>query len=132
MAMRIASGLPDGTEVLMERLVHCALEVHRRLGPGYLERIYGVAYGIELTATGIPFERERPVAVRYRDAYIDGQRVDFIAAGQVVVELKAVASLDPIFYAKLISYLRSTGCRAGLLINFNTRLLKEGIKRVVL
>ena len=81
--LRVHSVLPEATELLMEKLVNCAFEVHRRLGPGYLERIYGIAYGIELTLNGVPFERERAVSVRYRDRDIQGQRVDFIADGQV-------------------------------------------------
>jgi GxxExxY protein len=87
---------------------------------------------LELAAAGLPFERERAVAVNYRGTLIGGQRVDLIVANSVIVEIKAVARLDPVFQAKLISYLKTTGLRAGLLINFNMPLLKEGLKRIVL
>lgn len=79
----------------------------------------------------MPFERERAVAVRYRDVAIPGQRVDFVVANEIIVEIKAVTRMDPVFQAKLISYLRTTGMRVGLLINFNTLLLKDGMKRVI-
>lgn len=126
------SVLPPETDALIARIIGCALMVHRELGPGFLESIYVAALAIELTDEGIPFERERPVVVRYRGRLIPGQRVDFIVSNTVILEIKAVAALDPIFQAKLISYLRTTGLRVGLLMNFNSRLLKEGIKRVVL
>ena len=86
---------------------------------------------IELTVNSIPFEYERAITVTYRDTTISGQRVDLIVANVLILELKAVSRRDPVFQAKLISYLRTTGIRAGLLINFNLPLLKEGIKRVV-
>ena len=94
--------------------------------------VYATALSIELSTRGVAFERERAISVGYRGTLIPGQRVDFIVAELVIVEVKSVARLDPIFQAKLISYLRTTGLRAGLLINFNSMLLKEGLKRVVL
>ena len=87
---------------------------------------------MELAAKGIAFERERAIWVEYRGTRIPGQRVDLIVANSVIVEVKSVARLDPIFQAKLISYLRTTGMRTGLLMNFNSMLLKEGLKRIVL
>ena len=80
----------------------------------------------------IPFECERPIVVNYRGTAISGQRIDLIVGGEVIIEVKAVARIDPIFQAKLMSYLRTTKLRAGLLINFNVPLLKEGIQRIVL
>jgi GxxExxY protein len=108
-----------------------AIEVHRQLGPGFLERIYKDALCIELLARGISFERERAVVVRYRDVPIPGQRIDLIVGGQVIVELKAAVRVDPISEARLISYLRTTGLRLGLLMNFNAHTLKDGLKRIV-
>ncbi len=131
MPLSIFSTLPDETEALIERVIGAAIEVHRRLGPGFLESIYLRAMCIELAANSIPFECERPITVTYRDTPISGQRVDLIVANSLILELKAVSRMDPVFQAKLISYLRTTGIRAGLLINFNLPLLKEGIKRVV-
>jgi GxxExxY protein len=131
MPLSIVSTLPEETEVLIERVIGAALEVHRRLGPGFLESIYLRAMCIELAARSIPFECERSITVIYRDTPISGQRVDLIVANALILELKAVSRMDPVFQAKLISYLRTTGIRAGLLINFNLPLLKEGIKRIV-
>ena len=132
MPLLVSSTLPSETEAVIERVIGCALAVHRQLGPGFLESIYATAMALELAAAGLPFERERTVSVSYRGALIGGQRVDLIVADAVIIEVKAVARLDPVFQAKLISYLKTTGLRAGLLINFNTALLKEGLKRVVL
>ena len=132
MALLISSTLPDETEAVVSEIIGCALTVHRTLGPGFLESIYTTALAMELSVNGIAFERERSISVSYRGIAIPGQRVDFIVADSVIVEVKAVARLDPIFQAKLISYLRTTRLRAGLLINFNSMLLKEGLKRIVL
>jgi len=132
MPLLISSTLPEDTEMVLSRVIGCALTVHRELGPGYLESIYATALAVELSANRLPFERERAVSVNYRGTLIPGQRVDFIVANSVIVEIKSVARLDPIFQAKVISYLKTTGLRAGLLINFNTALLKEGLKRIVL
>ena len=87
---------------------------------------------VELAASGLSFESERPVKVRYRDVSISGQRVDLIVEGLIIVELKAVLKLDEVHRAQLISYLRSTGLRGGLLINFRVAVLRRGLRRVVL
>ncbi len=125
------SVLPEETDALITRIIGCAITVHRELGPGFMESIYSAALCLELEANRIPFELERPIAVSYRGHPIGGQRVDFIVDDAVILEIKAVARLDPVFQAKLISYLRTTGLRVGLLMNFNTPLMKEGIKRFV-
>ena len=132
MAVAVFSTLPEETEALLQRIIGCALKVHRQLGPGFLESVYTEALFIELEVQGIPFERERAVVVTYRHRKIPGQRVDLIVGGAVIVEIKSVARLDPLFQAQLISYLRTTGLRAGLLVNFNSELLKDGLKRIVL
>ena len=132
MAISAFSTLPEETEALMERVIGCALAVHRQLGPGFLENIYCRALCIELEFAGIRYERERSLVLQYRGRTIGAGRVDLIVGGAVVVEIKAVTNLDPVFQAQLLSYLRATGLRAGLLINFNAPLLKHGIKRVVL
>jgi GxxExxY protein len=95
---------------------------------GHLQR----ALGYELKQAGLPFERERPIAVPYKDVQIPGQRVDLIVSNAVIVEVKAVTHFIPVHQAQLMSYLRTTGIRAGLLMNFNKMLLKEGLKRVVM
>jgi len=122
----------SGAERAMHEAIGCAIAVHRELGPGFLESIYRKAMYLELEARGLTFERERPVRVVYRGVEIPGQRVDLIIEGLIVVELKSVAQLAGVHRAQLISYLRTTGLRGGLLINFDVRVLKDGIQRIVL
>ena len=124
--------IPADVELVASAVIGAAIEVHRRLGPGFLEKIYQEALSLELDARRMPFERERAVAVIYRGVSIPGQRIDLIVAAKVVVELKAAPRLDPASEARLISYLRTTNLRLGLLLNFNGRTMKEGIKRIAL
>ena len=84
-----------------------------------------------MTARGLSHEAERPICVRYRGVEIPGQRVDLIVGGLIVVELKAVARFDQIHEAQVISYLKLSGCKIGLLINFNVKVLKYGVRRLV-
>jgi GxxExxY protein len=87
---------------------------------------------IELENHGMTYERERPIHVNYRGIAIPGQRVDLIIQGLIVVELKSVTRLDEVHRAQLISYLRTTGLKGGLLVNFRVRVLKDGLQRIVL
>jgi GxxExxY protein len=117
---------------LISRVIGRAIRVHKELGPGFLERIYATALAFELEEEGIPFERERSVVVNYRDVLpISGQRIDFVVADSVILEIKAVSRIEPIFEAKMISYLRTTKIKVGLIMNFNVLLLKDGIRRIV-
>ncbi len=131
MLTRISSTLPDDVEAVATEVIGAAIEVHRALGPGFLERIYLEALCLELSARRIAFERERPIAVTYRGVDIAGQRLDLLVEGVLIIELKAVARPDPIHESKVTSYLRATGLRLGLLINFNEKLLKAGVRRIV-
>lgn len=119
------------TELVATEIIGAAIEVHRARGPGFLEKIYQEALCLEFDARGLRFERERAVAVHYRGQAIPGQRIDLIVGGCVLVELKAATRIDMSHEAKMISYLRTTGLRLGLLLNFNCRTLREGIKRIV-
>jgi GxxExxY protein len=130
--MRTASPLSPQAERAMHRTIGCAIAVHRALGPGYLESIYKAAMCIEFDSRGLSYARERSEEVSYRGIAIPGQRIDLIVDGLIVVELKAVESLAEIHSAQLISYLRTTGLRGGLLVNFRVRVLKDGLKRIVL
>jgi GxxExxY protein len=130
--MHVLSPLTAEAERTMTETIGCAIRVHRALGPGFLESIYKKAMRLELEASGLSYESERPVRVRYRDVEITGQRVDLIIEGHIVVELKAVVRLDEVHRAQLISYLRTTGLRGGLLINFRVAVLQRGLRRVVL
>jgi GxxExxY protein len=132
MLTRVPSNLPETTEHIVERIIGCALEVHRELGPGYLEKLYHTAMRIELGLQGLQYRAELPLGISYKGHALHGQRIDLIVESLVVVEVKAVARLEPIHESQVVSYLRSTNARVGLLINFNTRLLRGGLKRVVL
>jgi GxxExxY protein len=131
-AMRVASPLSVEEERLMHQTIGCAIAVHRALGPGFLETIYKKAMCIEFEKRGLAYECERTITVTYNGVAIPGQRIDLVIGNLVIVELKAVAGLEEIHRAQLISYLRTTGLRAGLLINFRVRVLKDGLRRVVL
>ena len=117
---------------VMARVIGAAISVHRALGPGFLESIYHKAMIVELRARELAFEHERPVRVTYRGVDLPGQRIDLIVEELVVVELKSVARLDDVHWAQVISYLKTTKLRAGLLINFRVPVLYKGIKRIVL
>ncbi|HEY3162352.1 MAG TPA: GxxExxY protein [Vicinamibacterales bacterium] len=130
--MRRKSPLEPEADRLMTHTIGCAIAVHRALGPGFLESIYRKAMCVELEARGLPYEVERPVCVSYRGVDIPGQRIDLIVGGLIVVELKTVVRFDRVHVAQVISYLKTTGLRGGLLINFRVPLLVKGLKRIVL
>lgn len=118
---------------LSKLIIGAAIEVHRQLGPGLLESAYEECLAYELSLRQIPFERQKPVPVVYKGIQLDcGFRLDFLVGGMVVVELKAVDQLAPIHDAQVITYLKLTGCKLGLLLNFNELRLREGIKRLAL
>jgi GxxExxY protein len=114
------------------QVVEAAMEVHRQLGPGYLESVYEEALCIELEARGIPFVRQAIFSVTYKGRKIADSRLDILVGNRLIVELKAVDCIAPIHRAQVISYLKMTGNKLALLINFNVPLLKEGIKRIIL
>jgi GxxExxY protein len=115
-----------------ERVIAAAMEVHSVLGPGLLESVYHHALARELSLRGVPFASQVAVPVRYKDFSIEpALRVDLVVADAVIVEIKSVAALEEIHRAQLLTYLRLSGLQAGLLINFNTTALRQGLKRVV-
>jgi GxxExxY protein len=122
----------DKTNQLTQRIIGCAIEVHRQLGPGLLESIYEAALVVELDLASIPYSRQIAVPVRYKNQTIGEHRLDLLVADQVVVGLKSVERHEAVFDAQLLTYLKLTGCPLGLLINFNAPLLKHGIKRMIL
>jgi len=129
--LRIPTSLPDGLEALVHTTIGCALEVHRELGPGFLERIYQEALCAELTARSIRFDREWPVTVMYRGHAVGGHRLDLVVERRLIVEIKTVDRLDRVHVTQLLSYLAATKLRVGLLMNFRAETLKQGIRRVV-
>jgi len=117
---------------LSNKVIGAAIEVHKHLGSGLLESVYRDCLAHELAERGIFVEREVAMPVRYKGVEFSvGYRADLIVEKRIIVELKAVDSLQPIFTAQLLSYLRMSGLKLGLLINFNVAKLADGIKRVV-
>jgi GxxExxY protein len=123
--------IPEEDEELGRRVIGAAIEVHRILGPGFLESIYETALCYELSIQGIPFEYEKELLVPYKDLKIPGQKFDILVAGRILLELKTVEAIAPIHQAQLLSYLKATGLRLGFVINFKVLVLKDGIKRLV-
>ena len=122
---------PNALKQLTERIIGCAIEVHRQLGPGLLEGTYEAALCIELQGAGLSFVRQPIFPVVYKGQLIGEYRLDLIVQDAVVVEIKSVERFDPIFEAQVLTYLQVTGKKVGLLLNFNSRLLRDGIKRYV-
>jgi len=117
---------------LTEIIIGAAIEVHRNLGPGLLESAYEACLEFELKKRGLRVERQVGLPLRYKEEHLDcGYRLDLLVNGVVIVEVKAVNEIAAIPHAQLTSYLKLSGCRVGLLINFNVMLLKDGIKRIV-
>ena len=123
--------IPKDVNRASKVVLDAAIEVHRHLGPGLLEGVYERALVHEFGLRGAVVRRQVPVRVRYKDIEIDGQRLDLLVEPGVIVEVKAVERLLQIHEAQLMSYLKSTDIRVGLLINFGQKLLKDGIKRIV-
>ncbi len=119
-------------DALARRVVAAALEVHRHLGPGYLESFYEAALAIEMEAQGIPFVRQAPISVTYNGHAIGEGRVDLVVGSELLVELKTVEQLAPVQKAQVIAYLKAMHLRLALLINFNVPVLRDGIRRIVL
>ncbi len=116
---------------LTNQIIGAAIEVHKAFGPGLLESIYEDCLAVELRLRGIPFERQKPIPLKYKGYKVGANlRIDLLVANKVVVELKSVNMLLPIHEAQLLTYLKLTQCSTGLLINFNVPLLKKGIKRM--
>lgn len=114
-------------------IIGAAIEVHRVLGPGLLESAYEACLVHELRLKNLRIEYQKPLPVFYKDVKLDcGYRLDLVVENQVIVEVKAVNSLLPVHEAQLLSYLKLSDCRRGLLINFNVKMLKEGIRRIIL
>jgi GxxExxY protein len=118
--------------VLTERIIGCAIEVHRNLGPGLLEQTYEAAMCVEMGHRQITFERQALFPIGYKGIKISEHRVDLIVERCVVVELKSVDRYDPVFMAQILTYLRCTGLKVGLLINFHGRVLRSGVRRFLL
>ena len=126
----IPSDMPENA--ITERIIKCAIAVHRELGPGLLENVYEEAMDLECKAEGLLVSRQFKVPVVYRGQTIGEYKPDMLINDLVIVEIKSVERYDPVFEAQVLTYLKITGKRVGLLINFNSRLVKDGIKRFIL
>ena len=120
-------------EDLTRKIIGAAIEVHRQLGPGLLESVYQACLARELDLCGLHFEQQKDLPVEYKGVRLEsGLRLDFIVDDKVVIEIKSIEALHPIHEAQLLTYLKLTGCKVGLLINFNTAILTKSIVRKVL
>lgn len=124
--------IPEATDRIAAAVVDAAFKVHTTLGPGLLESVYEACLCQELKQRSIPFEAQVPVPVVYDGVTLDaGLRLDVLVADAVVVEIKAVEKMIPLYEAQVLTYLKLAGRRLGLLINFNVPVIRQGIKRIV-
>ena len=114
-----------------DKIIGAAIEIHRQLGPGLLESAYESCLAYELTELGLKVEKQKPLPVIYKNVKLDcGYRMDLLIEDRVVVEIKSIETLLPIHDAQMLSYLKLSGCKVGLLINFNMQQLRKGLKRI--
>jgi GxxExxY protein len=118
-------------DLLSNKIIGAAIEVHRRLGPGLLESAYEECLCHELSLIGIHFERQKPLPINYKGISLDcAYRIDILVENIVILELKAVQEIEAIHEAQILTYLKLTNLKLGLLINFNSVLIKNGIRRI--
>ena len=117
---------------LTEGIIGCAIEAHKNLGPGLLEATYEQALCIELEEVGLKYQRQFTFPIVYKGRALGEYRLDLLVEDAVIVEIKSVERFDPVFQAQVLTYLKATGKKIGLLINFISRLLRDGIKRLIL
>jgi len=122
---------PPEVDLLARNVIGAAIEVHRHLGPGFIESVYEQALAVELRLRGIPHQQQVPVVVDYKGYVVGRGRVDLLADDRLVVEVKAIAALNPVHTAQVVSYLKALGQPLGLLLNFHAIPLRNDIKRVV-
>ena len=125
--------LPKETEEIASKIIDAAIAVHKTLGPGLLEKVYEVCLCHELVKRGLSVQRQVNVPIVYDGlSFEEGYRIDILVEDQIIIELKAAENYNPVWKAQVLSYLKVTGKRLGLLINFNVPLLKDGVQRVIL
>ena len=124
--------LGEQEDFLTKEIIGKAIAIHRTLGPGLLESAYQAALAYELNQRGYKVEQQKPLPMLYKEIKLDaGYRLDFLVNRKVIVEIKSSGGIIPIHDAQILSYLRISGCKTGSLLNFNVKLLKNGIKRFV-
>ena len=120
-------------EKYFRKVLDCSFTVHTELGPGLLESAYEECLFYELRQAGLNVQKQKPLPLVYRDVKLDaGYRIDLLVENSVIIEIKAVEAINEVHLAQLLTYLKLSGCKLGLLVNFNVRHLREGIKRVIL
>ena len=125
--------IPEETERIATVVVDAAYHVHSNLGPGLLESVYEVCLCHELRTRGLDFKKQLPVPITYDGVRLDaGLRLDLLVADRLIVEIKSVEKMNPVFAAQLLTYLKLANRRLGLLINFNVRFIRDGIQRIIL
>jgi len=117
---------------ISEKIISCAIEVHNKLGPGLLESLYEEALAHEFSLRGIKYERQKELRLKYKAKEIGIHRVDFLVEDEVILELKASEEISRIYFVQVLTYLKASEKRVGLLINFNVERLREGIRRLIL
>jgi GxxExxY protein len=118
------------TNEITQRIIGCAIEVHKKLGPGLLESAYEECLAFELTRAGLNIKRQQPTPIIYKEIKLNcGYRIDILVENSVVIELKVVDEFNPVHIAQILTYLKFSHMKTGLLINFNVTTLKNGIKR---
>ncbi len=130
---RYAAGNLAELNRLTRQIIGAAIEVHRHLGPGLLESAYETCLAYELQELALSFERQKALPLVYKEIHLDqGYRIDLLVERKVVVEIKVVDRIAPVHEAQVLSYLRFSECKIGLLLNFNVKLLKDGIRRFIM
>jgi len=124
--------MEEDINLITEKIIGCAINIHKILGPGLLESIYESAMCIELRETVLKFESQKPIKVVYKGQDIGKFKIDLVVENRIVVELKSTERMDPVYSAQILSYMKLGNYKYGLLINFNDSLLKSGIKRFAL
>ncbi len=120
-------------EILFKRILDYCFQVHTELGPGLLESAYEECLFYELNKNGLFVEKQKPLPLVYKEVKLDaGYRVDLLVETKIIVEIKSVDALNDIHLAQILTYMKLSGCRLGLLVNFNVKHLKDGIRRVIL
>ena len=130
--LKVTSPLDNAVEALIHRVIGCCIRVHREVGPGLLERIYQSAVCSSCSSKAFRLKSRSPFPARDRGHLPGDQRVDVVVAGQILLEVKAIDRLAPVHHAQVMSYLRVSGLRIGLLMNFNVPVLPDGLRRIVL
>jgi GxxExxY protein len=125
------ASIPPTTEQVVHEVIGAAIAVHRALGPGFIEPVYDRAMRIELRHRNLRTELQKAIQIEYRGEVVCRHRLDLVVEGIMVVEIKAVRKLRPIHQAQILSYLKASGCRVGLLMNFNVPVLLDGLRRFV-